>query len=406
MTDYIQRELHHSIANALRTMPVVAITGMRQTGKTTFLRNDPLFKKHRYLTLDDFSSLQTALAQPESVIPSEGFIAIDEAQKAPELLTVIKQAVDRKRVAGRFVLSGSANFALMQRVSESLAGRAVHLVLYPFSRRELTFSTETKPVIVQLIMGNFDAISGTRKAINENEIHRGGMPSVRDLPAADASVWFRGFEQTYVERDIRDLARIDDVLGFRDVVRLAACRTGQILNLSQLSRDTRLSVATTTRYLTLAETSFLFRRLPPFLRNRSSRLIKSPKLYLTDSGLASHLAGVETLDNDEPMRGALFETFLLQNVSSILEAHLPDACISYWHVQGRHEVDFIVEYKRTCLALEVKAATRWTDRDLSSLKVFLDQTPQCKAGLLVYNGTQTAQLGERLWAVPMATVIA
>lgn len=217
--------------------------------------------------------------------------------------------------------------------------------------------------------------SVTRGSIVDTvEILRGGMPPLRNLSSADAATWFRGFEQTYVERDIRDLARVDDMLGFRNVIKLAALRGGHLLNLSQLARDARLSLATTTRYLQLAETSFLFKRLTPFLRNRSSRLIKSPKLYVADSGIACHLTGVESLEHrdDEPLRGAMFETYALQNISSILEANLPEARISYWHIQGRHEVDFIVEYKRRCVAIELKAAARWNERDLPSLKVFLN----------------------------------
>lgn len=156
----------------------------------------------------------------------------------------------------------------------------------------------------------------------------------------------------------------------------------------------------------LAETSFLFRRLPPFLRNRSSRLIKSPKLYVTDSGLACHLAGIENLDSDEPMRGVLVETFVLQNIASILEAHVPDARVAYWHIQGRREVDFIIEHKKHCVAIEVKASGRWSEGDLASLKIFLENTPSCRAAILAYNGTQTAQLGKKLWAVPLGRLLA
>lgn len=405
MTPYISREIHTAVAPALAVMPVVVITGMRQTGKTTFLQNDPLFKGYRYVSLDDFATLQTALLQPEALLSTADRLCIDEAQKAPELLTAVKRAVDRDRTPGRFVLSGSANFTLLKGISESLAGRAVYFVLQPFSQREANAALKKKPFLVKLFAGDEPHNGGEGKAISTHDILRGGMPSVRNFSADAAALWFRGFEQTFVERDIREIARIDDTLRFRDVIKLAALRSGQILNMSQLARDARLSQITTSRYVQLAETSFLFRRLTPFLRNRSSRLIKSPKLYATDSGLACHLAGVESLDSDEPMRGALFETFVLQNIASILEAHLPDARIAYWHIQGRREVDFIIEHKKHCVAIEVKAAGRWSESDLASLKVFLENTPSCRAAILAYNGNQSAQLGKKLWAVPLRVLL-
>jgi hypothetical protein len=405
MTPYIPREIHTAVAPALSTMPIVVITGMRQTGKTTFLQNDPLFKKYQYVSLDDFATLQTAQSQPGSLLAAAERLCIDEAQKAPDLLTAVKRAVDRDRTPGRFVLSGSANFALLKGISESLAGRAIYFVLQPLSCREMKSALNKEPFLVRALGGDIDLSGNATAALRAAEILRGGMPAVRSLSPEAAAVWFRGFEQTYVERDIREIARIDDILSFRSVIKLAALRTGQILNMSQLARDARLSQITTTRYVQLAETSFLLRRLPPFLRNRSSRLIKSPKLYATDSGLACHLAGIEHLDSDEPMRGVLFETYALQNIAAILEAHAPEARISYWHIQGRREVDFVIEHKKHCVAIEVKAAGRWSESDLASLKVFLENTPSCRAAILAYNGTQSAQLGKKLWAVPLGTLL-
>ncbi len=405
MTPYISREIHSAVLSALKVMPVVVITGMRQTGKTTFVKNDPLFKGYRYITLDDFATLQTALSQPESLLQMDDRLCIDEAQKAPVLLTALKRAVDHDRRPGRFVLSGSANFALLRGISESLAGRAVYLTLQPFSLRETHQEITREPFLVNVFTDEIKSTDESAQALGVTDILRGGMPAVRNLRPDAAAVWFRGFEQTYVERDIREIARIDDVLGFRNLITLASLRTGQLLNMSQLARDAKLSQITATRYIQLAETSFLFRRLPPFLRNRSSRLIKTPKFYVTDSGMACQLAGIDRLDSEEPMRGALFETFVLQNIASILEAHLPDARVAYWHIQGRREVDFIIEHKRHCIAIEVKAAGRWSESDLASLKIFLENTPSCRAGILAYNGTQTAQLGKKLWAVPLRTLL-
>jgi predicted AAA+ superfamily ATPase len=152
----------------------------------------------------------------------------------------------------------------------------------------------------------------------------------------------------------------------------------------------------------------LIRRLPPFLKNRSSRLIKSPKLHITDSGLAAFLAGVERLEpgRDDLLRGALFETYVGQNLAGLLEAHLPDARLAYWHEQGRHEVDFVIESGRKVFAIEVKAATRWRERDLAGLRAFLDRTPACVAAILAHNGRDAVHLGGRLFAIPVGHLLA
>jgi predicted AAA+ superfamily ATPase len=220
--------------------------------------------------------------------------------------------------------------------------------------------------------------------------------------------WFRAYVQIYVERDVRQLSQIADLVSFRTLAQLAALRTGQVLVISTLARDAKLNAVTTGRYLDLLETSFLLRRLPPFLKNRSSRLVKAPKLHFADSGLAAHMAGVTALEagRDEVFRGSLFETYVGQNLAALLEAHRPDAQLAYWHEQGRHEVDFVIEAGRKVFAIEVKAATRWREGDLSGLHAFLERTPACHAAVLAYNGKEAVQLGERLWAIPIAQLLA
>jgi len=181
-----------------------------------------------------------------------------------------------------------------------------------------------------------------------------------------------------------------------------------MLAVSALARDAKLNAATATRHLHLLEASFLIRRIPPFLKNRSSRLVKSPKVYVTDSGLAAYLAGVNGLEpgRDDLLRGALFETYAAQNLAGLLEAHLPGAQLAYWCEQGRHEVDFVIESARKVIAIEVKAATRWSDADLSGLRAFLQRTPACIAAVLACNGRDAVQLGDRLFAIPLGHLFA
>ncbi len=406
MTDYLSREIAPRLARATQTMPVVVLSGLRQTGKSTLLQREKSIAVARfYRTLDDFAVLAAARTNPESLL--EDTVTLDEVQRCPELLLAIKRSVDERRLPGRFVLSGSANLALLGHVSESLAGRAVYFTLHPMTRRELSGHVGKPPFLIDF-MRSQTVPKGAAKPVTVQEVLMGGLPPACLGPAGAAGEWFRGYVQTYVERDVRQLSQITDLISFRLLAQLAALRTGQVLVISSLARDAKLSAATAGRYLNLLEASFLTRRIPPFLKNRSSRLVKSPKLYITDSGLAAYLAGVEDLEpgRDDLMRGALFETYTAQNLAALLEAHLPDAQLSYWNEQGRHEVDFVIESGRNVFAVEVKAATRWSESDLSGLRAFVERTPACAAAVLAYNGRETVHLGGRLFAVPLGHLLA
>jgi predicted AAA+ superfamily ATPase len=169
-----------------------------------------------------------------------------------------------------------------------------------------------------------------------------------------------------------------------------------------------MTATTVARYCSLFETSFVTHRLHPYLKNRATRLIKSPKIYLGDSGLACHLTGIENAQDlaEEPLGGALFETYVAQNLLSIVGARIPRGRLFFWAVQGRHEVDFILEVGKRCLAIEVKSSPRWTDRDLAGLRAFLQATPHCVGAFLAYNGPEAVSLGDRLWAIPVSQLLA
>ncbi|HYO11742.1 MAG TPA: ATP-binding protein [Thermoanaerobaculia bacterium] len=407
MTAYRQREISALVQEALGSLPVVVLTGLRQAGKTTFLLEDEALRGRRYLTLDDFATLEAARRDPEALIAGTGPLTIDEVQRSPELLLAVKKEVDRRRAPGRFLLSGSANLALLDGVSDSLAGRALYLTMYPFSRRERTGNTTEPPFLIRFLERP-DLPGQVRfEPLSEDEILDGGLPPVALGNARSRELWFLGYEQTYLERDVRDLSQVADLVAFRNLLRLTSLRTGQILNQSELARDSRLPATTVTRSLGLLEASFVLTRLTPHLRSRASRLIKSPKVFLTDSGLAGHLAGVTDLSpaSDEPLRGALLETYVLQNLSALLASHLPGGQVDFWSVQGRHEVDFVVSKGRFSLAVEVKAASRFGERDLAGLRAFADSTPGVQACILAYNGTEALRLGESLFAIPLGLLL-
>lgn len=406
MTDYLAREVAPRLQRALQQMPVVVLSGLRQSGKSTLLRHEPcMVRGHTYRTLDDFATLTAARTAPETLLTAPAIF--DEVQRCPELLVALKQNIDEQRRPGRFILSGSANLALLGHVSETLAGRAGYFTLHPMTRRELHSATARQPFLTKF-MDTPGLPTGRADPVTDREVLTGGLPPACLGPASGVAEWFRAYVQTYVERDVRQLSQIADLVSFRTLAQLAALRTGQVLVISTIARDAKLNAVTAGRYLDLLETSFLLRRLPPFLKNRSSRLVKAPKLHFTDSGLAAHMAGVTALESgrDEVFRGSLFETYVGQNLTALLEAYVPDAQLAYWHEQGRHEVDFVIEAGRKVFAIEVKAATRWRDGDLSGLHAFLERTPACCAAVLAYNGKEAVQLGERLWAIPIGHLLA
>lgn len=404
MTGYKPRESSSILLEAIKNMPVVVLSGMRQTGKSTLLERLPELSKRRYISFDDLNSLEAARLNPQGILTGKEPVTIDEAQKFPEILSVIKREVDKNRKPGRFILSGSANFLLLKNIAESLAGRAVYLTLYPFNRREILGPTKVKPALAYFIEKGIFPERKFKPLMGE-EIITGGMPTVCLGQVKQPNVWFRGYEQTYLERDIRSLSQVADLISFRHLLQLVSLRNAKVLNISELARDAKLTVMTTTRYLSLMEASFVLFRLYPYLGNRSSRLIKSPKIYISDTGLAVYLAGVRKTDVHEPLRGALLENYVLQNLQSIISTHLPEARLGYWSVQGRFEVDFILEIDRQTVAIEVKYSSRIGQSDLSGLNAYLGSAKNCLGGILAYNGTEVIKIKNRIWAVPIGLLV-
>lgn len=404
MTGYKPREITKTLAESLQDMPVVVLSGMRQTGKSTLLLNQPQLRGRRYISFDDFNILEAARSNPQELLATKEPITIDEAQKYPEILNIIKKEVDKNRKPGRFLLSGSANFLLLKKIAESLAGRAVYITLYPFTRREILGLIKEKPALAYFI--DKDTLPKRKiKPISLQEILKGGMPSVCLSQVKKPQIWFRGYEQTYLERDIRTLTQVADLVSFRNLLQLVALRNTKILNISELARDAKLNVVTASRYLSLMETSFVLKRIQPHLKNKTSRLVKSPKLYLTDTGLAAYLEGIKNLDINEALKGALLESYVAQNLEGILSAYYPDAKITYWNIQGRYEVDFIIETGNETIAIEVKNSSRWQESDLVGIKAYLSSTKKCRAALLAYNGQDLFKVGDKIWIIPIGLLL-
>ena len=397
----LHRSVTPSLAERLRVMPAVVVTGARQTGKTVLTR-DLTPGGRRYLSLDENTALDMANSEPESLLEESVPLTIDEIQRAPGLLHALKQEVDRNREPGRFLLTGSANLLLMHKVSESLAGRASYLTLWPMTRREQRGMGRAGIWSDLLAARDDEWLEIVNAQPDEPEdwrelARRGGFPTPAISLAShrERAIWFDGYVQTYLERDLQDIASIAALPDFRRVMRAASLRVGQMTNQSGIGRDAALSQPTAHRYLNLLETSYLVVRVAPYSVNRTKRLIKSPKLYWGDVGVAMHLA-----QETEP-RGEHLENLVLQDLLVWRDSESNRAEVLYWRTTLGEEVDFVIEAGDNLLPIEVKASGRPHFRDTTHLRTFRrEYRENARSGLLLHTGDTVEWVAPDVLAAP------
>lgn len=402
----LPRLVESALAERLRVMPAVVVTGSRQTGKSTLVAQR-VAGARRYASLDDLDALDAARRDPESLVGGSGAVTFDEVQREPALLAAVKRAIDRRRTPGRFLLTGSANLLLMRQVSESLAGRASYLTLWPMTRREQRGEGRAGRWQELLDADDkdwLDLLAGTRDESEDwrSLARRGGYPTpaLQLKTAKERAIWFDGYVRTYLERDLQDMATISALPDFRRLMRAACLRIGQLVNQTELGRDVALPQATVHRWLNLLETSYLVVRLPAFAVNRTKRLIKSPKLYWGDSGVALHLGEI-----DEP-GGSHLENLILHDLLAWRDARLERTEIGYWRTASGEEVDLVVETGGKLLPIEIKASARPRLADAQHLRSFRKEYGgKARAGLLLHTGGTTEWLTPDVLAVPWWRVV-
>lgn len=402
----LPRLVGHALRERLRVMPAVVVTGARQTGKST-LAEHLVPGERRYLSLDDLDVLDAARRDPGSLVGGREPVTLDEVQREPGLLHAVKQSIDRRRVAGRFLITGSANLLLMRRVAESLAGRATYLTLWPMTRREQQGQGRC---------GRWDELLDSREekwrellaaAPDEREdwralARRGGFPTpaVEMATSRERAIWFDGYVRTYLERDLQELAAISALPDFRRLMRATCLRLGQLVNQTELGRDVALPQPTVHRWLNLLETSYLLVRLPAYAVNRTKRLIKTPKIYWGDTGVALHLA-----EMDEPGRAHL-ENVVLHDLLAWRDARLDRAEIGYWRTAIGEEVDFVIETGGKLLPIEVKASARPRLADAAHLRTFrIEYGARARGALLLHTGSTLEWLAPDVLAAPWWRVL-
>ena len=379
----IKRTLSDKVLSLSQKFPVISITGPRQSGKTTFTRM--VFKEYDYASLEEPDEREFAQTDPRGFLRRfpKGVI-FDEIQRAPKLLSYIQGIVDREDIPGRYILTSSQQFHLLQGVSQTLAGRTAIVHLLPFSITELFSRKNLNPYEFD-ISPDRDAKPGITL---ENILYKGLYPRIhdKDLNAHD---WLSAYYRTYVERDVRDIINIGNLDAFQRFIRLCAGRTGQLLNLSSLAFDCGISHTTARQWISVLQAGFIIYLLPPHYANFSKRLIKSPKLYFLDPGLLCYLLRIREPADVliHPLRGGIFETFILSEIYKAF-AHTGEAPpLYFWRDRTGHEIDLIIDKGKGLIPIEIKSGETVADSFFNNLNYFLSlQGNTTKTGVIVYAG--------------------
>jgi len=393
---------------ALRDTPVAMLIGPRQSGKSTLAESlVEQLGDARYRTLDRGLSLTAALDDPAGFVTgAERLQVIDEVQRAPELLREIKASVDRDRRPGRFVLTGSADVLTLPRVADTLAGRIEVLRLWPLSQGEIEGHREA--FLDLLLAGEPETLAGRAAPAGREELlaraTAGGFPEAVARSGARRRRWFEGYVDTVLGREVRELANVAGLTELPRMMALLAARSTGLLNYAGLARDLGMPQTTLKRYLALLETALLVRSVPAWFRNIGKRLIKSPKLILTDPGLLAYLLGGG--EAVERSFGAVLENFVLMEI--VKQAAVSETRPAVYHYRSAEglEVDAVIEPPGgPVCAVEVKAAATLTPRDSRGLRSLADALgEEFGTGVILHAGSEAERLGPKLWALPLPTL--
>ena len=368
----VARQIVNSINELKDKYPIIALTGPRQSGKTTLLKN--LFSDYQYVSLEDPNSRDFAQNDPKGFLKNYAKkIIFDEIQRVPHLFSYLQGVVDASGQMGQFVLSGSQNFHLLQQITQSLAGRVALFKLLPFDFHELKNA--------QLLPQNYEEI-----------IIKGQYPAIfdRNIPS---SAFYANYLQTYIERDVPALLNIKDLRSFRNFIGLCAARVGQLLNISSLANECGISQPTAKSWLSLLESSYIIFVLPPYFQNFSKRIVKTPKLYFYDTGLACHLLGIKDTKTltINALKGSLFENLILSEFQKKNHHNYLHQELYFWRDTNGNEIDLLIPNVTQFDIFEIKSSqTAMTDQ-FKGLDYFESLTPEKIASKTVIYGGEENQ---------------
>lgn len=351
-------------------MPVVAVTGPRQSGKSTLVQ--ACFPDYTYRNLEDIEQRRFALSDPKGFLLNAGEQTIvDEVQYAPDLLSYMQVMADQSQRPGQFIISGSQNLLLMQNIAQSLAGRVAIFNLLPLSLTELTHTPFAQPTY-------------------EDYILRGFYPRIYDRNL-NPTTWLLDYIQTYVERDVRQLLNVSDLNTFRQFLEICAGRIGQLVNFSEIGAQIGVSYQTVNKWLSVLQTSFIVYTLRPYHQNFNKRITKTPKLYFYDTGLACALLNLRSTDdlNRHFAKGALFENFVINEVlkNGLNQNRSPR--LYFWNAAGAHEIDLLLDQGGRLFPVEIKSGRTLNDRFFDGLRYFQTLSgARAAESFLVYGGEE------------------